>query len=266
MRRSRLSVKSRQVGPGRLGKLRAATAAVRTSAYRQARGLPASRYRASYGNKPRYGEIKGVDTDVSLTPVIATTNTNASSFVLNLVQQGNGSWNRVGRKIYPRSLRLKGNVSILVSPTVATGVSLDNFVRCVVVWDQQPPGAAGTIPTFDTIFGITAQDGTESTPDITNPPRYDGMERFRVLFDRTYGLPQAFVSSMGTGPGHTHFIPMDEYIKLPSGLETTFLGQSNPMTIADVATGAIYVFFRALQNTANTGCAIDGIVRFRYTD
>ena len=112
---------------------------------------------------------KGLDTDISLSPAIDTTNTNASSFVLNLVQQGNGSWNRVGRKIIPKSLRIKGFVNILSTPTFATGVATPTFLRMVVVYDKQPSG--GAIPTFDTIFGITAQDGTESCPDITSPPR-----------------------------------------------------------------------------------------------
>lgn len=259
MRRARQSVKTRQPGPRRIGKLRAATAAIRSSAYAQARGR-------TYSSRPaRHGEVKGMDTDVSLSPAIATTNTNGSCFVLNLIQQGAGSFQRVGRKTYPRSLRVKGNVQFLVTPTVATGVSSDNFMRMVVVWDQQPPGAAG-IPTFDTIFGITAQDGTETCPDVTCPPRYDNMDRFRVLLDRTYAPPQTWVLSLGTGPAHTHTIPIDEFIKLPAGLETVFSGASVPMTISDISTGAIYVYFRGLTNSAVTATAMDGIVRYRYTD
>lgn len=206
-------------------------------------------------------EKKGMDTDLSLTPVIATTTTNASSFVLNLVQQGAGSWNRVGRKILNRSLRIKGVVKISMVPTVATGASQTNFLRMVYVWDQQPSG--GAIPTFDTIFGITSQDGTESCPDVTCPPRYDNMDRFKVLHDRTYDCNTGFVMSSGTAPSNSMYFPVDEFFKL-GDKETVFSGQSNPMTIADISTGAIYCFLRAAVNDATTFVGFDGTSRLRY--
>lgn len=203
---------------------------------------------------------KGMDTDVSLSPAISTTSTNASSFVLNLVQQGAGSWNRVGRKIVPKSLRIKGFANIASTPTFATGAAISNFLRMVVVWDKQPSG--GAIPTFDSIFGITTQDGTESCPDITCPPRYDNMDRFRVLLDRCYGQDQTVVPAFGTGPNNQQLVPVDEYIKL-SG-ECVYSGQSNPMTIADISSGALYLYFRAANNLAAGTAAFDGIARLRY--
>lgn len=242
-----------------------AVGSFRRQAYSQARfaPVPAQIRMAGPRRTQPAGEVKGMDTDISLNPVIATTSTNASSFVLNLVQQGAGSWNRVGRKIHSKSLRIVGNLQITSAPTVATGVGSENLIRMVVVWDQQPSG--GSIPTFDTIFGITAQDGTESTPDVTCPPRYDNMDRFRVLKDCTYSNRPAFVSSLGSGPASNAVIPIDEYLKL-SGQETVFSGQSNPMTIADISTGAIYVYFRTLNNQAFTTGLVDAIARLRYTD
>jgi len=204
---------------------------------------------------------KGMDTDVSLTPVIATTNTNASSFVLNLVQQGNGSWNRVGRKIIPKSLRIKGVATFNQTVVVATGAQDGNELRQVVVWDKQP--SAGAIPTFDAIFGITVQDGTESCPDITCPPRYDTMDRFKVVSDKTWSQGPGFYSSTGTGPLNQIVVCIDEYIKLNVG-ETVFSGQSAPMTIADINTGALYVFYRARNNTASATVSVDAIARLRY--
>ena len=61
-------------------------------------------------------EKKGMDTDVTLSPVITTTNTTGSAFVLNLIQQGAGSWNRVGRKSHLKSLRLKGLYVFTIKP------------------------------------------------------------------------------------------------------------------------------------------------------
>jgi len=68
----------------------------------------------------RYGEVKGMDTDISLNPMISTTNSNASSFVLNLVQSGAASWNRVGRKTHIKSLRLIGNINFNSQPRFLT--------------------------------------------------------------------------------------------------------------------------------------------------
>jgi len=62
-------------------------------------------------------EIKGMDTELAIAgPVLATTATNGDCFVLNLVQQGAGSWNRVGRKIRMKSLRLKGLITAALLP------------------------------------------------------------------------------------------------------------------------------------------------------
>jgi len=208
---------------------------------------------------------KGVDTDISLAPVIATTSTNASSFVLNLVQAGTGSWNRVGRKIQVKSVRLVGTYEFNFTPTFATGAGTANGVRCVVVWDKQPSG--GAIPTFETIFGITAQDGTESCPDTTCPPRYDNMDRFKVVFDQFTEHDPLFVTSTGTAPSTALPKHFDYFIPLQKKCgETVFSGQSAPMTIADISTGALYVYFRSQWNQASTTVEVDGIARLRYLD
>jgi len=213
---------------------------------------------------PRFGEVKGMDTDLTLNPIINSTNTNGSSFVLNLIQQGAGSWNRVGRKTHINSIRIKGAFNWITVPTFATGSTLTNLVRMTVVWDKQPSGAA--VPTFDAVFGITAQDGTESCPDITNPPRYDNMDRFVVLREKTIHQPTTPIPSFGTGPSTTVICELDEYIKVPR-LESVYSGNSSPMTIADISTGAVYVYFRAFYNTAGTVIVFfDGIARLRYTD
>lgn len=209
-------------------------------------------------------EKKGVDTDLTNATIVATTNTNDDIFVTNLIQMGSGSWNRIGKRAILKSLRVKGFVQFLQYTTVATGVAYPPTFRLIVVWDKQPSGNA--IPAFDQIFGITAQDGTESCPSITCPPRYDNMDRFKVLKDCMYVPPPMSVSSTGTAPVTQVYVPVDEYIKLPL-LECVFSGQSQPMTIADISTGALYVIMRqtnAAGNLSQTG--FQGNARLRYTD
>lgn len=212
----------------------------------------------------RVGEKKGMDTDISTGAVVDTTNTNANIYVTNLVQQGAGSWNRVGRKIHSTSLRIKGFTRFTMVPTVATGITILPSLRMVVVWDKQPSGAA--IPAFDNIFGITAQDGTESCPDITCPPRYDNMDRYQILRDCFWNPPAMAIAATGTGPSNTIAMEVDEYIALPR-LESVYSGQSTPMTIADISTGALYVCIRQTAQGGGTSSAqFDGIARLRYND
>lgn len=197
-------------------------------------------------------EVKGVGGTLDHTPILATTNTNGSSFVINLVQQGAGSWNRVGRKIRMKSLRIKGLIR-----TILTTAMQNQTVRMVCVYDKQP--SSGAIPTFDTIFGETDQLGAEGSGFLYNV-RYDNTLRFSVLKDKVITTDFNIIA----GERQTY---CDEYIKL-KGLETVFSGQSNPMTIADISTGAIYVYFRAEANAAGilSSDVVNSTYRLRYYD
>jgi len=212
----------------------------------------------------RAGELKGMDTALTQASVIATTNTNANSVVLNLVQQGAGSWNRIGRKIHLKSLRLRGEVQWINDGAAGTDNLDANVCRMVVVWDKQPSGAA--IPTFDTVFGVTDQTGTESTTFL-NPIKYDNMDRFVVLRDCAIDFSPNLWNGGAAAVADTKYKKVfDEYIDMKSK-EVVFLGQSNPMTIADISTGALYLAFRANNNSANGTCFNEaGIARLRYRD
>lgn len=211
------------------------------------------------------GEVKGVDTPLSLSPVIDTVNTNASSFVLNLVQAGTGSWNRVGRKISMRSVRISGSVLYTFIERATTGQILSNQLRMVVVWDKQPSG--GAVPTFDNIFGVTEQNGTESS-HFLDPLRFDGMDRFQILRDKRIVFnPSLFNAAGGTTDGTEIREPIDEFIPL-GGRQTNFSGQSTPMTITDINSGALYVFFRSDGGLAEQVLNIqpETHARLRYVD
>jgi len=207
-------------------------------------------------------ETKGVDTSLSLSPIISIPGTNASAFLLNAIAPGSGSFNRVGRKALLKSLRLKG-AAVFDMTASASGIVPANSLRMVIVWDKQPNSS--TIPTWDTIFGVTDQAGAE-TSTVEAPLRYDNMSRFQVLKDKTIDVAVVVANVVTTGviSQSMHF---DEYISL-SNRETTYSGQSATCTIADISTGALYVYFRAHNNTTNNIVTIDAdtIARLRYTD
>lgn len=209
-------------------------------------------------------ELHGCDTAMTIAAasLLATTNTNASSFTLNLIQQGTGFFNRVGRKISMKSIRLKYHLVCRHFQTTQDVVS--SVCRAVVIYDQQP---SGTLPTYDTIFAQTDQAGTD-TGTILDNVRFDNTSRFKVLSDKV------FVSNAMTMVGTTdadyqdinHFC--DEYVKL-KGLETVFSGTSSPATIADISTGALYVYFRATQNAGTLSqwrSEATSVARLRFYD
>ena len=206
------------------------------------------------------GEKKGMDTAISFAQIPSTVNDNSGMIVLNLIQQGAGSWNRVGRKVNLRSIRIRGEITHI--QTTASGNTFGQTVRCVVVWDKQP--SSGTIPQWQDMFGFTAQDGTEGT-SMYAPIRYDNMDRFSILRDVTYD-PQPGAKS-GNPDVIYYYNTIDEYIRL-GDRECVFSGQSNPMTIADISSGAIYFCVRAKINNVNAvQSSINNMTaRLRYTD
>lgn len=212
-------------------------------------------------------EKKGVDFPLfDGNPIIATTTSNASTLCLSLVQSGTGSWNRVGRKIQPLSLRLRGEIVWTLGKETTTSNYNGNTCRMVIVFDKQPSGNA--IPTFDTVFGVTGQDGSETTTYL-NQVRYDNMDRFSVLRDCVINFePSVYNNAAGTQNLVVTRKPFDEYLTI-KGKETVFLGQSVPMTIADISSGAIYVYFRAASNVNlqnQLQVSTDSTARLRYID
>lgn len=207
-------------------------------------------------------EVKGMDTDIggAVGAVLTTTNTNGDFVVLNLIQQGTGSWNRVGRKTHLKSVRVRGIFSLTL--TAAALAEASSVLRMVLVWDKQPSGAA--IPAWDVIFGNTDQTGAETSTMLANP-RFDNMDRFRVLLDRQYH-PNSLNITNATTTGGVRQMCIDEFLKLPR-LESVYSGQSNPMTIADVSSGALYIAFRQSNSTYGGWSVVDPTwSRVRYFD
>jgi len=211
------------------------------------------------------GEKKGVDILLTQDPVLATTNTNGGAFTLNLIASGNGSFNRVGRKVFLKSVFLRAVISFEHAGLATTSNVLGNELRAVVVYDKQP---SGTLPTFDDIMGHTLQDGTEACL-FNDPPRYDNMSRFQVLSDEYIPMKiEAVQNAGGTEDTVTDVYHLEKYIKL-GNRETIFSGQSATCTIADISSGGLYVYFRCWyadpdQSEINVSSA--SIARLRYSE
>lgn len=220
--------------------------------------------------KPMYVvpmEKKGMDTDIITAgaTVKATTNTNDDITIINLIRAGTGYFNRIGRKSHSVSVRLFGTVSCAYIHETTTGILQSNCLRQVVVWDKQP---TGVLPVFDAIFGTTDQAGTESTQYL-DPLKYDNMDRFQILRDTKYVMnPLTENQQGGTADSVNQVFVVDEFIKL-NNRESVYSGDSSPMTISDISSGALYVIYRAeIDGPTNTAWTVDPscFARLRYND
>lgn len=240
---------SRRLGPKSLSRYAPTRAArQRIARARQRALIRAGQRQLGVTIYKRHGELKGVDQDLTTSDVLATTNDNSGIYVMNLIRAGNGSYNRIGNKVTLHSLKLNIMLEYTSSKQATTSNVDGGAFRYVLVWDRQP--SSGSIPTFDTMFGTTTQDGTESTFGVLDNLRYDNTGRFRVLRDKVVVMnPTNLSYTDGTTNEMNYKRFLKDYIKLPN-LKTIFSGESTPMTIADISTGALYLVFRATVNTA----------------
>lgn len=182
----------------------------------------------------RSGEKKTVD----FTVANQTFSTTLAIALLNGVQQGTGRQNRIGTCVKWDKLHLTGQV---ISQTGAVVQAID-YGRLMIVYDRQP---TGTLPVVADLLADVDQAGTV-TNNATCGINLNNRKRFSILFSRRFTLPPV-ASGGAVTLGYT-VNPMSEpsdtqiekYINL-SGLVTEYKSNSNPSTIADIATGAIYI-------------------------
>lgn len=212
----------------------------------------------------KMGEIKGVDTDINDTSVLTTTNTSGDIVALNLVRSGTNSWERIGKKVNLKSVRLTGEANFEVVPAATTGLYDTMQMRICLVWDKQPNGAA--IPNFDAIFGTTDQAGTEATGSVLDALKFDVMKRFTILRDHRITVP-AMSFAPGTTPTASVAVPFDLYVPLKDR-EVVFGGQSSPMTYTDIYSGGLLLVYRATAVTYGSAVVrvTDATARLRYSD
>lgn len=199
--------------------------------------------------------------------VTATTD----AVLVNGLAVGSGHFNRVGRKIFQKSLRLRGLLTQVSSAgTGALKTNKANAVRMVVVLCKT---LLGGVPKFDDIFGIVDNTGTASA-QYDAPVRPSQAENFKVLRDVEIEFnPMGFAAYTAgpTGNQMEYCRTFDEYIPLKD-LSCDYSSGSTG-AIADISTGAILVYFRAQEGQfSGAGADVNGVTlskgfaRLRYYD
>jgi len=208
-------------------------------------------------------EKKGIDIDIgdstALIPLIPT----AMVYVLNLIQEGTGSYNRIGRKVALDSIRVRLRWTCNIKQDVTTPATIpQNLMRFVLVWDRQP---GNTVPSWDEVFqGITQNSSTVVT--VLSMAKYSAMSRFTILRDHVV-TARSQASAISPANHYNATGVWDEYVKLGKR-ECTYKGTANPLTIASINSGALYLMAAASMTTPNAAAFIsdESVARLRYFD
>lgn len=187
--------------------------------------------------------------------------TTATFTLLNPIQEGTGLNNRVGRKVSGKSLRVTGQ--IIPSGNAAGG---NEYLRILILYDRQP---GPLFPVIADILQTVDQAGSNTTDAFSNL-NPNNMDRFAVLRDMKYDIPS---SAPGAGIGEAQSITdyqnkkynFDTFIKIPA-YDMHFSSTANPITNANVATGAMYLVTFGTQAAMTAAYQVQWTSRLRYKD
>jgi len=207
--------------------------------------------------QPSGQEIKAIDG--AFTNYTFRTPAAASNIVLlNGVQTGAAFYNRVGSRVEMKNLHLRGYL-------YNAATSLTTNLRLLVIYDRQPTGG---LPTISDILQSRDQTGATATTGDSEI-NLDNRDRFVILRDKQFYAPSC-TNTAGVLTNGPQFPGNDDgqwdiniFIKL-KGLGTHYKSSSNPTTIADISTGAMYMCFVASQSDSCWSANLQ--YRLRYED
>lgn len=198
-------------------------------------------------------ELKAYDSSFSMT--IATT---ANSKTINPVQNGSEIYNRVGRKIYMKSLHIRGWVN-----NKATAVT--DYARIMIVYDYNNDGSVTT--TFGEILAnIRSGGGSDWLSNLD----LDNRSTIKIIRDYEITLP-AVTNTAGAGvltniqsvnDPIKHSFNINWYIDL-NGLETVF-NSGTSSSAGDIQSGALFI--KVFSGATDFCWEIDGTYRLRFYD
>lgn len=204
-----------------------------------------------YRGAPMAPEIKTVDTQIASIVITAT----PQFFLLNALQVGTATYNRIGSKTLMKSIQLRMTIEPQGSQFFA------DVVRILLVYDKS---ANKALPTFADIIQSKDQAGAPLSlcDDMRN---IDTTDRFKILIDEERWLgpiTQVLGVSFSGAWGSASEMTIDKYLKL--GLPVQYISASaSPATIAQVVVGSLYLI---MFSQSSTNYTVSGVSRCRYYD
>lgn len=203
-------------------------------------------FRGGYGNK---GEKKFFDINTATYQA----NTTGSFTLLFIPVLGTDFNARIGRKTRAVSLYIRGRVSLEDAISLGAGNIAGQMIRMIIFVDLQPNGAA---PAVTDLLN-------EALP--SSQLNANNRDRFLVLKDKQYTFdPILMNTTTPFAAFNTTSYPVKCYKKI--NVETIF-NATNGGTIADITSGAIYMFWIG-SSAAGVNTDANAIVstRVRYLD
>jgi len=207
------------------------------------------------GWQPTSAELKAIDIAES-TYVFRDPNSASAIILLNGIQTGSGFFNRVGSRVEMKNLQING---FLGPNTGATGTT-PAMLRLLIVYDRQPTGG---LPVISDILQDRDQLGAATNGGLSHI-NLDNRDRFAILRELRWHVPTTtagVITGVSSGVGDPWVV--NTYLKL-KGLGTHFKSSTNPSTIADISTGALYCCF--VTETNDSDWVIEANFRLRYDD
>jgi len=186
------------------------------------------------------------------TPQAYYTITNAGGFTpLFIPRLGSDFYQRIGRKCLIKSLYIRGFVAMRSAiDHEYVGAVPCTMMRLIVVWDNQPNGAAPA--TTDLL----------NNADVASQLNPNNRDRFMIIKDKQYVFDPLRGADASSAWNRTIY-PVKCYKKL--NLETIF-NQLSAGNIGDITTGALYMFWISSSNVAGSEGLADLSIRCRFDD
>lgn len=178
-------------------------------------------------NKQPKQELKCFDVARTSLAILAVA-TPPTFNILNAMINGAELHQRVGRKTYAKSLRIRGYIN-------QTALGSYDYCRILVVYDAQPNAAFPTIANLLQDANAGAATTALSGINMTN------RARFQILRDHPILLPESSAADVLSLVPDTvkNSLNIDMFIPL-KGLESVYNG-TNGGTVADIQSGAIFM-------------------------
>jgi len=205
--------------------------------------------------------------DVSETPIrfTSTAGGNTNWTLLNGIQQGASSYNRLGTKVGMKRLTIHYDITPSLANTAAVDAQMG---RVMIIYDRQANSAK---PVESDVLKNYSFDGS-NTSLVTDHLNLDNRNRFLVLFDRFIYLPPLGIN--GATPAKSQGVVVNPSVgSLPfsgainlnlRGLLTQYNKNSTGL-IGDIQSGSLYIFCMGEFDTnATAAWEMEISARLRY--
>lgn len=191
-----------------------------------------------------------------LAPAIYNVITAGNFVLLHCPILGTDYTARIGRKTVINSVYIKGKVYLACDLVPTTPVAVPGQkCRFILFVDNQPNGAAPAVTDL-----LNNASGVNAQLNLNN------RDRFRILKDKTFVFDPYILSTTATQAvaGFNHTISNFKMFKRCK-IETIF-NATNGGTIADINSGALYMFWVGEQVAGTLQVNFEGTTRVRFLD